>query len=131
MKAVRKAAQHYVPQFILRNFACNEKKTQIWVFSKKTSKIFQTNIRNVASEKDFYDIPIDGKEFSFDPTLTQLETYAAPIIKKIVKEENLEILALITRLFLVTSLLPSMLAQDNPGSYLKIIVKRWKMLQKS
>jgi Protein of unknown function (DUF4238) len=94
MKAERKAAQHYVPQFILRNFACNPKGTQVWAFNKKTSKIFQANIRNVASEKGFYDVPIDGEEFSFDPTLTQLESHAAPIIKKIIKEESLENLSL-------------------------------------
>jgi hypothetical protein len=90
MKSAKKASQHYVPQFILKNFASNPKGTQVWAFNKKTSKIFQANIRNVASEKGFYDVPINGKEFSFDATLTQLETYAAPIIKKIVKEENLE-----------------------------------------
>ncbi len=48
----------------------------------------------MASEKGFYDVAIDGKKVSFDPTLTQLETYAAPIIKKIVKEESLENLSL-------------------------------------
>jgi len=94
MKAERKAAQHYVPQFILRNFACNKKETQLWAFNKRTSKIFQSNIRNVASQNRFYDIATDGEEFSFDPVLTQLESYTAPTIKRIVKEEILENLIL-------------------------------------
>ena len=121
MKDERKAAQHYVPQFILKNFASNPKGTQVWAFNKKTSKIFQTKIRNVASEKGFYDVPIDGKEFSFDPTLTELETYAAPIIKEIVKEESLENLSPDNEGILAYFFAAQYAgAQDNRGSNLKM-----------
>src|SRR5208283_4318420 len=94
MKPEKKAAQHYVPQFILKNFACNPKGTQVWSFNKKTSKIFPADIRKAASEKGFYDVEIDGEEFSFDPALSQLESYAARIIKIILNEESLENLSL-------------------------------------
>lgn len=100
MKSAKKAAQHYVPQFILRNFACNAKKTQVWSFNKKTSRIFPTDIRNAASEKGFYDVNIDGEEFSFDPVLSQLESHAARIINIILKEESLENLGLEDQLIL-------------------------------
>jgi len=45
--------QHYVPQFILKNFCLNEN-NQIYVFDKKTEKVFTTNIENVAAENGFY-----------------------------------------------------------------------------
>ena len=45
--------QHYVPQFLLRNFG-NGKKDQLWGFYDKTSdRSFPTNAKNVASESRF------------------------------------------------------------------------------
>lgn len=90
VKARKKAAQHYVPQLILRNFSFNKKEDQVWVFNKRTEKIYRSNVRNVASEKGFYDIVMDGEEFSVDPMLTQLEGYTASIVKRILKDKSLE-----------------------------------------
>ncbi|MDB5789306.1 DUF4238 domain-containing protein [Caballeronia mineralivorans] len=49
--------QHYVPQFLLRNFGTG-KKDQLHVFNKATDKTFLTNARNVAAESRFYDFPV-------------------------------------------------------------------------
>jgi hypothetical protein len=46
--------QHYVPQSYLKHFSNND---QIWVFDKETKKSFKTNVKNIASEKEFYDLP--------------------------------------------------------------------------
>jgi hypothetical protein len=46
---------HYVPQFYLRNFSPDAGK--IHVYDKVTGKSFFTNIRNVAGENYFYDVP--------------------------------------------------------------------------
>lgn len=45
--------QHYVPQTYLERFANSRK--QVWVYDKKEKRRFQTHIRNIASEKAFYD----------------------------------------------------------------------------
>ena len=45
--------QHYVPQFILNNWAIKE---QIWTLNKGTNKIFKTNIENMCSKNYLYDI---------------------------------------------------------------------------
>jgi hypothetical protein len=47
--------QHYVPQFYLRNFSPDG--ARIHVYDKVTGKHFFTNIRNVAGENYFYDVP--------------------------------------------------------------------------
>jgi Protein of unknown function (DUF4238) len=47
--------QHYVPQFYLREFA--ESNEQLYVYDKRTDKIFPTHVKNVAHESYFYDIP--------------------------------------------------------------------------
>jgi len=52
--------EHYVPQFILKNFTVGNGK-QIYVFDKHDEKSFKTNIRNIAAETGFYNFNI--KEF--------------------------------------------------------------------
>lgn len=51
--------QHYVPQFYLKKFAVND---YIYVFDKTLGTQLSmkgTNIKNIASERYFYDLPID------------------------------------------------------------------------
>ena len=57
--------QHYVPQFILRQFLSNQKKEQVTVFDKKTGKIFITGIRNIMAERRFNNFTFE----SFDVVL--------------------------------------------------------------
>jgi len=80
--------QHYVPRFILRNFCFNEEE-QIYVFDKKTEKVFQTNIKNVAAESGFYNFKDNNIKFSIERNLNNLETTVAEIIKKIIEQESL------------------------------------------
>jgi hypothetical protein len=80
--------QHYVPQFVLRNFS-NGKRPQVFVFDKKREVVFKTNIRNVASESGFYDFEINGTNLTIEPSLSHLESDVSHILKKIVIEESL------------------------------------------
>jgi hypothetical protein len=61
-------AQHYVPRFILNNF-CIGDTSQVFVFDKRHESVFKTNIRNVAVEKGFYNLEIDGVTASIEPNL--------------------------------------------------------------
>ena len=45
--------QHYVPQFLLRNFTDGE--GRLWVFDKQTGKPFSKSPAKVAAECGFYD----------------------------------------------------------------------------
>ncbi len=80
--------QHYVPQFILRNF-CLDKNEQVYAFDKKTEKIFQTNIKNVAAEKGFYNFKKGETVFSIEHKLSALETRASDAISSIVSSQSL------------------------------------------
>lgn len=84
--------QHYVPQFMLRNFG-NGKKDQVWVFDKATSRSFATNAKNIASESRFYDFELDGQLFSLERELSTLESKAKPIIEGILKADSLKVLS--------------------------------------
>ena len=81
--------QHYVPQFLLRNFGTG-KKDQLNVFDKQIGKIYKTNCKNVACESRFYDFNFDGTELSIEPSLSNIESIAKPIIKGISEKETLE-----------------------------------------
>ena len=53
--------QHFVPQFYLRRFSCDG---QIFVFDKFNQRSYKTNIRNIASEKGFYDFKFAETELA-------------------------------------------------------------------
>src|ERR1700690_996783 len=83
--------QHIVPQFILKNFCFNEDE-QIYVCDKKTEKVFQTNIKNIAAEKNFYNFKDGEFTFSVESNLSNLESLAKYAIERIIKYESLSIM---------------------------------------
>lgn len=79
------ARQHYVPQFYLKNFSISNREDFIYAY-KRNKKIFPTNVKNVAAEKDFYTYKneITGQKINvIDDALTLLEGKVAPLIKKL------------------------------------------------
>src|SRR4051812_28777700 len=80
--------QHYVPQFLLRNFA--GAKGQLAVFDKAKEKSFSTSPRGVAAEAWFYDF-VDGKgePQSFEHVLGSLEASVSAIIADVLKRQSL------------------------------------------
>ena len=83
--------QHYVPQFLLRNFG-NGKKSQVNVFDKQTDRSFSTNVRNVAGESRFYDFELDGETYTLEPGLSQLEGDAKELLQRLLDEDCLMVL---------------------------------------
>jgi hypothetical protein len=88
--------QHYVPQFLLRNFSFGKKgkggkqeERYVYAFDKHTDKVFQPNIEGIASETGFYDFYVGEEDRSLEPALSDLESKTQIAIQKIVKEENL------------------------------------------
>lgn len=84
--------QHYVPQFLLRNFS-NGKKAQVWVYEKSSNRIFPSNVKNVASESRFYDFVSDGQPLTIEPWLSELEGQAKSVISTILEADSLSTLA--------------------------------------
>lgn len=81
--------QHYVPQFLLRSFAAG-KKSQVYVYDKKTSKTFKTKVRNIAAERDFYNFKTEEMELSLEDSLSNLEANTSAIIKKILYQRSIK-----------------------------------------
>ena len=52
---------HYVPRFYLKGFTANgQKNDQLFVVDAKTKRTFVTSSRNVAAERDFLLLDVDG-----------------------------------------------------------------------
>lgn len=93
-------AQHYVPQFYLRNFSGENH--SVWCFDKTTQKSFKTNIKNIAHETGFYNYSLEnGETTTFEPHFWRLETNSQKAIQELCDEptvftviKNIEILAL-------------------------------------
>jgi len=83
--------QHYVPQFLLRNFAAGGSKRnhKIWVFDKRNEKSFMASIAKVATQGNFYDFSADGKTRSLDPALQRLESLVAGDFREILRHRVL------------------------------------------
>ncbi|MFS2035338.1 DUF4238 domain-containing protein [Polaromonas sp. CT11-55] len=65
--------QHYVPQFLLRNFT-SDKKNRVHVFDKQKGITFVSHVKNVANESRFYDFEIEGEGRSLEAPLSSLES---------------------------------------------------------
>jgi len=84
--------QHYVPQFLLRNFG-NGKKDQVWVYDKSSNRSFPSNTKNVASESRFYDFEYQGQPLSIEPWLSEMEGRAKSVVSTILEADSLSTLA--------------------------------------
>ncbi|AMV34676.1 hypothetical protein VN12_21300 [Pirellula sp. SH-Sr6A] len=80
--------QHYVPQFLLRNFA--DSKGRVAVFDKATGRSFTTLPRGVAAEARFYDfIDGNGNTQTLEYELGKLEASISGMFAEIIKKESL------------------------------------------
>ena len=85
--------QHYVPQFILRNFKSREGDF-VWCYDKSNRKIFEPNISKIASESYFYDWIKGNPENSLETKLSEIESETALIISEIISNNSLTSLSL-------------------------------------
>lgn len=83
--------QHYVPQFLLRNFQIIKKtgsESAIFIFDKKTIKDYQAVVKSTATGRYFYEVKEKG--FTIEDKLADYEDLAGPIIRKILENKNIK-----------------------------------------
>jgi hypothetical protein len=101
--------QHYVPQFLLRYFGTG-KRHHVHVFEKRTGRLWKAPADRVAAERGFYNVPESVKQrfvdhlrqegehdvaaaassgtLSLEQSLGRVESLAANVISRIVREES-------------------------------------------
>ena len=80
--------QHYVPQFILKNFKKGKKK-RVHVYDKQGKLFYLSSIRDAACEKGYYNVEVDGDGYTLENKLSSLEGAAGNVVKKIIDSESL------------------------------------------
>jgi hypothetical protein len=76
---------HYVPQFLLKNFSCSssKKQDQVWVYDKvQNTKPYKTKVRNICAEND-YNFPV------VERLLSGQEGVAKTVIDSIIKNRQI------------------------------------------
>lgn len=77
---------HYLPQCYLRGFCIHPKKRQLFVVDAKQQTSFTTNISNIAQERDFNRIAIEGIDPNFiEKEISKFESDVSIAINNIVK----------------------------------------------
>jgi hypothetical protein len=92
LKPVDKRKHHYVPQFLLRNFASAKRET-LYAFDKWDGKQFQVAIKDAAAERGYNSFETDEASGCAEEYFTQIETTASPFIQEIVSDRRLPALA--------------------------------------
>lgn len=85
--------QHYIPQFLLRNFKIKEKKGNeeaIFVFDKSTNREYQSPIKKVAAERHFYEVKTETNQYSIENELGKYESITKPIIQKVIQNKSIK-----------------------------------------
>jgi hypothetical protein len=82
---------HFLPQGYLRQFSdSGTRQGRVYVFDLPTGKSFCTNPRNIASQKDFNRVEVDGQPPDFLETqLAGLEGKAVSVIREMIRSDQL------------------------------------------
>jgi len=78
---------HWVPKFLLRNFASSDGK--VFFFDIKSRTVGKRPPKQLASRPNFNNLILRGEPTSFERFFETIETRAAPVISRIIAEKSL------------------------------------------
>ena len=82
--------QHYVPQFLLRNFSTGTKsKAKVWVLDKRIGRTYQSSVRKVGHENLFYEYHGKAGDFELEELMQNIDSRGAAIIAGITESGRL------------------------------------------
>jgi hypothetical protein len=84
----RPKKHHYVPQFLLRNFA-GVGDTRLYVFDKQTDRVFRASVADVAAENRLYEFLLGDVPATIEPSLADFESKAACVLREVLRKDNL------------------------------------------
>ena len=89
--AVIARRHHYVPQCYLRGFVLDRAKPQLFVIDGKDQRSFRTAPANVAAERDFHRIEIDGyPSDALENALSGFETEVSQALDRIIMTRSIK-----------------------------------------
>jgi len=89
-KLVTARRHHYVPQCYLRGFVGDPKKPRLFVIDQKERRAFRTAPANVAAERDFHRIEVEGvPPDAFESALSGFETNLSDALQRIIAARSI------------------------------------------
>jgi hypothetical protein len=79
--------QHWVPKFLIRNFADSD--GRVFCLHIHMDLVTKAPPKNAASEQGFNDFTLDGEAITFEDKLEKIETKAAPVLKRMIGAKSL------------------------------------------
>ncbi len=77
--------QHYVPQFLLKNFTTgHNSKATVWVLDKRNEKVYESSVRDVAHENQFYEYHGEAGDIEAEELMQKIDSKGAGIIARII-----------------------------------------------
>jgi len=95
----RPKKHHYVPQFLLRNFA-RMGGTRLYVFDKQTDRVFLASVADVAAENRLYEFSLGDLTATIEPSLADFESKAAGVLREVLSNDSLADLTVYQRVVL-------------------------------
>jgi len=91
---LKKKKQHYIPIFYLKYFidpdTLNNKDPFLWVFDKKSKKMFAKSPKNIAYENYYYSYEIDNEKIDYiENNFSEIENDVSYLFKKILDDKEL------------------------------------------
>lgn len=126
----RTKKQHYVPQFLLRNFAAGSRKTpKLWTLDKSTRNIRYSSVREVAHENHFYEHhDKDGARAELEGLMTNIDSIGAKIIDRIVKGSPLQMSSEDfgwLSYFIACQMLRTPMVRNDMENIREIVIQKW------
>ncbi|MDZ5762062.1 DUF4238 domain-containing protein [Candidatus Cyrtobacter comes] len=92
----RAKLHHYIPQFYLKGFCDDKEKAQLYCIDKRENKSFISNVKNVASQTDFYKADCPSNPGVYEEVLAKAEAKYSEVLEQIKKtssfSNNLDVL---------------------------------------
>lgn len=121
--------QHYVPQFLLRNFSPEQSSgAKVWALDKRTQKVYQSSVLNVAHENQFYEHHDEAEDIELEDLMQRNDSRGAEIISSITStrrfpgspEERIWL-----SYFVVAQMLRTPVTRNDMEHFRKMIISKW------
>jgi len=121
--------QHYVPQFLLRNFAAGTKKnSRFWVLDKTSGEIRNSSVRDSAHENDFYEYCQGNIKIQLENLMQKIDAIGARIIAQIIDSGKLALSGkdrIWLSYFIACQMTRTPMTMNDMENFRQIIINKW------
>ncbi len=121
--------QHYVPQFLLRNFANGRKnKAKIWVLDKRSGTVYPASIKDVAHENFFYEYHGDAGHIEYENLMQKIDSIGARIIgditSKAILPNSVEDRIWLSY-YIATQMIRTPMTRGDMENFRQLVISKW------